>query len=225
MFAVNMNSFVQFNNYLKVLVPPHLCSPGSKWYQIYGQKARIIDYSKLDSTIQSEFDPVSLRMMMFNEKLQAVMPLSLEIKDSIQSLTWFSSMGRSFHPWLLLKHFGFESIDVFTALVNSNPFGVGAYKFRHIPEDRMSELWNEIKLKHVLPDKTHALYFDYYNGVAMKMAIPKDLQQTSDEDLQAMSVDYNRYDDRNVVSFATKLSQMLYRKCLWIVEDKALTKH
>jgi hypothetical protein len=201
-----MASFVTFRNYLRVQVPTYINSLQSKWVSAYGAHPIVVPYEKLTPEIQLELNHTTKPLMdCFDQELNAKQPLSQESKQLMFDTAYFSRSGYDFHPWGYLKAKKVNSLDIFSMLTNTNPFGMGVGNYRNFQSSEIPGQWEQLKSK----GRGKWVFLDYWNGIGLKMSLPKDLEELSPVELDA-SVDYRKYDDRNSMSFASvigKLSQ------------------
>jgi hypothetical protein len=200
-----MTSFIRFKNYLRLQVPDVFLKTNSLWKP--NNHPQMINYEELSQPLRIEFAHSQILINSFDRKLNSfskVGPMSTSLKSEIDQFAYFSRNGYDFHPWTYLKKKNLTSLDVFSTLVDSNPFGLGVCNYQIMTSKDIHDQWK------FLTDRTESnwVFLDYWNGIGLKMSIPKDLQALSDEELSQHSVDYKRYDDRNTISFAEKISIM-----------------
>ncbi len=201
-----MASFVTFRNYLRVQVPTYITSLQSKWVSAYGVNPVTIPYERLSSDLQQEFKYTAPLIENFDRQLNHKQPLGADSRELMAKTAYFSRSGHDFHPWAYLKAKNVSSLDIFSTLTNTNPFGMGIGNYRNFNEQELSGEWD--KLKSRARHNKDWVFLDYWNGIGLKMSLPSDLQLLPMEEAEKAMVDYKRYDDRNSASFASLLSKL-----------------
>jgi hypothetical protein len=211
-----MTSFIRFHNYLKLRVPTYPQKFETLWRTAYGTTPTTINFNHLSPELQSEVRYIQEIVDRFHTQLTTGSKVLSETSQAqFEKSAYFSRNGHDVHPWLYLKTQGVSSLDIFSVLSNSNPFGMGCLNYKHCSNSETQDHWKELTQR----TKGNWVYLDYWNGIGFKMSLPKDIQAMSDEELLKSAVDYRRYDDRNEESLASKLVVLSEQKSNW-TEDR-----
>jgi hypothetical protein len=187
---------VFFRGYLALRVPIHLAK---LWPPNFILRQT---FETLSAEQQIALFDCKCRIDSFHDGLGAQSEAARKI---LRKFAWFDRMAFDWHPWHALKQAGLTTPQVFEAVADSAPFGLGA--LNHKADVNLRAEFAKLALE-AREDGRESMYFDYFNGVGMKMTIPRDFESVSENTMNG-HMDVRRYNDRNSPGLAKRIGELL----------------